>query len=80
MSKYEPLRSLLAEQRGEVTLTFARIRELVPTIAPSYARHSRWWINDDPTHSHCRAWGDAGYTAHPDLANGTVTFRPKTTP
>ena len=78
MSKYDPLHDFLtAAEGGEVTLTLAQIEQLVPAIAPSASRDTRWWWNDDPSHSHCRSWGDAGYTAHPDLPHRRVTFRPK---
>ncbi len=75
-SKYDPLRDYLAHQRGEVTLTLEDIKRLVPGLANSAGKDNRWWINGDQSHSHCRAWGDAGYTAHPDLPRGRVTFRP----
>lgn len=78
MSKYEALQRFLREGTGEaVTLTFGQLRVLVPDIAPSHALDDRWWLNDDISHSHCRSWGDAGYTAHPDRARELVTFRRK---
>ena len=76
-SKYQPLNAFLAEHTGEVVLTLKQIEQLVPDLAPSASRDSRWWWNDDPSHSHSRSWGDAGYTATPDLARGRVRFKSK---
>jgi hypothetical protein len=78
MSKYDRLRDFLSANGGEpITLTFSQVKVLIPDIAPSHATDNRWWNNDDPSHSHCRSWGDAGYEAHPALAHRRVTFRPK---
>ncbi len=77
MSKYQPLYDRLASTRGELTLTLDQIEAIVPGIAPSHQKHAIWWKNDDPSHSHCRAWNDAGYDAHPDLARGRVRFVPR---
>ena len=77
MSKYAPLQRFLSEGDDEITLTLAQIEQIVPDIAESFAKDARWWNNDDPSHSQCRAWGDAGYSAHPYLRSGTVTFRRK---
>jgi hypothetical protein len=78
VSKYEPLRTYLDNRSGEVTLRLTDMDALVPGgLAPSAHKDNRWWANNDPSHPHCRAWGAAGFTAHPDLARGVVTFRPK---
>lgn len=79
MSKYDALRDYLASRSGEVTVRFDDLDALIPGgLAPSARNDDRWWMNDDPSHPHCRSWGDAGFTAHPDRARGRVTFRPKT--
>src|SRR4051794_25424859 len=66
VSKYEPLRTYLAQQSGEVILRMADMDALIPGgLAPSARKDNRWWWNDDPSHAHCRSWGDAGFTAHP---------------
>ena len=77
MSKHDSLREFLAASGGvPVTLTFGQLRVLVPDIAPSHATDNRWWNNNDPSHSHCRSWGEAGYEAHPDLPRRRVRFEP----
>ncbi|MFG2169480.1 DUF7662 domain-containing protein [Micromonospora chersina] len=54
------------------------ISELVPDgLPPSAYRHEAWWATGDRSHSHSRAWGDAGSTAHSDLARGAVRFVPR---
>ncbi|MET7966526.1 hypothetical protein [Micromonospora sp. NPDC005305] len=54
------------------------ISELVPGgLPPSTYRHEAWWANGDRSHSHSRAWGDAGFTAHPELARRAVRFVPQ---
>jgi hypothetical protein len=77
VSKYDPwtahLRSLA---RGEVMLSIQELQALVPDMASSAAVDNRWWINRDPSHSHCRSWNDAGYDAHPDLDHSRIIFRP----
>jgi hypothetical protein len=75
MSKYDPLRDFLtARAENTVTLTFSEIDELVGTLPPSARKYDLWWLNRDPSHRHCQSWGEAGYTAHPDLRGGQVTF------
>ena len=76
MSKYDPLRDFLtARAENTVTLTFSEIGDLVGTLPPSARKYEVWWLNNDPSHQHCQSWGEAGYTAHPDLPGGRVTFR-----
>ena len=75
MSKYEPWTRFLRGGDDEVTLTLDQLQQLVPDMAKSASLDNRWWGNNDPSHSHCRAWADAGYDAHPNFARRTVTFR-----
>ncbi len=76
MSKYDPLRDFLAARaESTVTLTFSEIDDLVGALPPSARKYEVWWLNNDPSHQHCQSWGEAGYTAHPDLRGGRVTFR-----
>lgn len=78
MSKYDPLRAHLAQHSGQFAMRIDEMDAIVPGgLAPSARKDARWWLNDDPSHPHCRAWGDAGFTAHPALSRGLVTFRPK---
>ncbi len=75
MSKYQPLQDYLKRNGAtQITLSLAAIKSIVPDIAKSHEKHAIWWKNDDPSHSHCRAWNDAGYDAYPDLARGQVRF------
>ncbi|WP_431882392.1 DUF7662 domain-containing protein [Micromonospora gifhornensis] len=78
MSKYDPLRDYLRRRTGEVRCTFDQVSDLVPDgLPPSAYRYEAWWANSDRTHPQSRSWGDAGFTAHPDLARGLVRFVPK---
>jgi hypothetical protein len=77
MSKYAPWTRFLAAGSGAITLTVDQLAVIAGgDVAPSAFNDNRWWNNNDPSHHHCKAWGDAGYTAHPRLAAGVVTFRP----
>jgi hypothetical protein len=79
MSIYAPLNKFLVNApRQPLALTLDKVDQLVDGGLPMSARkYPVWWGNDDPSHSHCRSWGDAGFTAHPDLSRQRVTFRPK---
>jgi hypothetical protein len=75
MSKYDALTRFLRHQMGPVEYPLARLDEVVSGgLPPSAYKHSRWWSNGDRTHSHCSAWAEAGFTAHPDLDRGVVRF------
>lgn len=77
MSKYDGLRDLLRGQTQELRYSFTDLAAVVPGgLPPSAYRHEAWWSNHDHTHVQCRAWGDAGFTAHPDLVRQVVEFRP----
>lgn len=78
MSKYDALRDHLRRRAGEVRYTLEEISALVPGgLPPSAYHYEAWWANGDRTHPHSRSWGDAGYTAHPDLGRRTVRFVPQ---
>lgn len=77
MRKYEPLRQLLAEERGpSLTLSLETINGLVQGGLPASAyRHRPWWGNNPLGHSQAAAWLDAGWWVDDvDSAAGTVTF------
>jgi hypothetical protein len=76
VSKYDPLREFLsARASSTVTLTFEQIDDLVGVLPPSARQYQVWWRNNDSSHQHCQSWGDAGFSAHPDLSRRRVTFR-----
>ncbi|MEU4643404.1 hypothetical protein [Micromonospora sp. NPDC023814] len=78
MSKYDALRDMLRRHNGEVRYTFAELDDIVPGgLPPSAYRYEAWWSNGDRTHAQCRAWGDAGYDAHPDIAGRQIRFTPE---
>lgn len=77
MAKYDPLRDYLRRRSSTVDLSFAEVSELIPGGLPNSAyRYSAWWNDGDETHSHCRAWGDAGFEAHADIPRQRVRFVP----
>jgi len=56
MSKYAPLRDFLTTRGGvTITLTFDQIDHLVGALPPSARKYQLWWLNNDPSHQHCRA-------------------------
>jgi hypothetical protein len=76
MSKYDPLQDYLSEKTAStVTLTFSNIEDLIGALPPSARKYLVWWRNNDSSHQQCRAWGEVGYDAHPDLCGQQVTFR-----
>jgi hypothetical protein len=74
VGKYDLLREHLRTRGSRVVMTFDEIANLVGGLPQSAYTYPVWWNNDDPTHSHSRSWGDAGYDADPDVAARTVTF------
>lgn len=78
MSKYDPLQEhLQASGEAQLTLSFAAIERILGERLPDSARrHNAWWANEEGgTHTHARAWLDAGYrTAGLDLNGSTVQF------
>lgn len=78
MSKCDALRDHFRRRTGEVRYTLKEISDLVPGgLPPSAYRYEAWWANGDASHPHSRSWGDARFTAHPDLAHSTVRFVPQ---
>jgi hypothetical protein len=79
MSKYSKLQDYLsASPISTVTLSLRQVEAILGTPLPSSAhRYEIWWNNDDPSHSHCRSWGAAGFNAYTDLGIGRVRFERK---
>ncbi len=78
MSKYDPWRDHLTNQRADiVTMSFDELDELAH-LPPSSRTYAEWWSNEDirtTTHSQCKSWQAAGFKAEVDLIRETVTFR-----
>ena len=62
MGKYSPLRQLLESYPAdqEVTLRFFEIEKAVGGLPPSAFEIRQWWANTSGSHSHAKAWMDAG--------------------
>ena len=75
MSKYDALTRFLRHQMGPVEYSLSRLNEVVPGgLPPSAFKYDAWWINGDRSHSHCRSWAAAGFSAHPNLRKQVVRF------
>ena len=74
--EYRPLHTYLEHRYASVVvLTFEQIEALLGFVLPTPARTEReWWTEIVDPQRHCSAWTDAGRTAAPNLAAGTVTF------
>jgi hypothetical protein len=76
MTKYSPLRDFLTHQsKHEVRLDFDQVEKILGASLPRSAyEHQAWWAND-PGHSQCRSWHDAGWkTENLNLSRRTVVF------
>ena len=64
MSKYTPLRELLASiaaDKAEVTLSFAQMEQALADSLPETAKKDRtWWANTQRS-NHAKSWLDAGW-------------------
>ena len=79
MSKYAPPVRLFGRPAGAAGQAVVRsqIERVVGAPLPASARrHCAWWANERiGTHSHARAWLDAGYeTRDLDVNGATVEF------
>jgi hypothetical protein len=76
--KYAPLRRYLSRVDEEsVTLSFARVEEILGARLPASATtHSAWWGNETKrTHVQARAWMNAGWrVTRVNLERASVTF------
>ncbi|CAB4775779.1 unannotated protein [freshwater metagenome] len=77
MAKYDPLRDHLKNSAtGTVTLSFARIDELVGGLPRSARTHRAWWSNHEGRHVQAQAWLAAGRTVTSvDLVREQVAFQ-----
>jgi DNA-binding transcriptional regulator YiaG len=77
-SKYYPLQVYLRQNgEDEITLTLAKIEEILGVALPATARAQRaWWSNRSSGAVQAAAWMHAGYHAEDvDLQNEQITFR-----
>lgn len=77
-TKYHPLfEHLLFGGRGEISMTFKEIEDVLgKPLPPSARKLEEWWSNNARGHSQARAWLRANYkTARVDLARETVDFK-----
>jgi len=78
MSKYDPLRVHLGQQRlDEIFLTFKEIEGLIGRPLPASAVRPQWWANEkSPSTSHTQrnAWRDAGFNAFLIHGSNKVRF------
>jgi hypothetical protein len=62
MSKYLPLGEYLRSLGvSRVQLSFEEVTRLVGGLPPSASQYRAWWANEPRTHSHARAWLEAGW-------------------
>jgi hypothetical protein len=62
MSKYLPLGEYLRNLGvSRVQLSFEEVVRLVGELPPSARQYRAWWANEPRTHSHARAWLEAGW-------------------
>jgi hypothetical protein len=76
MARYDPLmRYLVGLDLDEVSLSFAEVESILGRRLPPSAReHQAWWANTD-SHSHARAWLQAGWrTERLDRGGERVAF------
>lgn len=76
MSRYDPLSRYLTDcDMDEASLSFAEVEAILRRpLPPSARQHQAWWANTD-SHSHARAWLQAGWrTERLDLAGERIAF------
>lgn len=88
MTKYDPLKSFLAEKgNSSVPMSFEQIERLInSSLPPSARKHRAWWSNNPSNSVITYAWLSAGYkSSDVNLEGEKVVFRkteepPKTPP
>ncbi|HWE71546.1 MAG TPA: hypothetical protein VG328_00180 [Stellaceae bacterium] len=77
MSKYDPLRDYLQNQRfKEIVVTFADIEAILGSSLPKSAERPQWWANivGESSHVQREAWRDAGFDAFLIAGSNKVRF------
>lgn len=77
MSKYDPLRDHLRQQRlHQIELTFREIESIVGFPLPASAERPQWWANQAaPGRPQRELWRSAGYEAFLIRGSDKVQFR-----
>jgi hypothetical protein len=78
MSKYDPLRTYLENQRfDEVPMTFREIEKVIGFRLPEKSQqHRAWWSNNASNSVMTKAWLEAGYkTERVDMAGRKLVFK-----
>ena len=65
---------LRASAQNQVSLTFARIEQLVGPLPKSASMHRAWWANHEGN-AQAKGWLPARYFAEVDIAHRAVVFR-----
>ena len=76
MTKYEALTTyLVLSKKARVKLTYSEIEEILGFDLPLSARkYKECWSNNDRSHSHSKAWGEAGYRTTDVILGESVVF------
>jgi hypothetical protein len=76
-SKYDPLKAHLAGRpRGEFTLSFREMEQVLGFELPKSAARPQWWANvEGGQHVQTKAWRDAGFDAFLVAGSRKVRFR-----
>ena len=76
-SKYDLLKTELQKRpRGEFTLTFRQIEEVLGFKLPKSAERPQWWANvTGGSNPHSRSWRQAGFEAFLVAGSRKVRFR-----
>lgn len=76
MTKYEPLTTYLNLcKKQRIKLTYNEIEEILGfDLPPSAYKDSRWWLNNDDSHTQSKSWGKAGYKTTDINLGESVTF------
>ena len=74
-SKYDPLNRYLREHpKGEFTLNFKQIEEILGFTLPKSAARPQWWANvTGGSHPYSQGWQSAGFDAF--LVHGSRQVR-----
>jgi len=76
LGRYDAIRQLLEEVDGNTaTFSFEELSAAIGCALPESAyKYQAWWANQNPPSPQSRSWTEAGWTAHPNLKQKTVTF------